>query len=254
MRVFGMIPSRMESSRLPGKPLADLNGLPMILHVAFRAKLASCFDKVVVCTDSDLIAEVCLEADVEVCLTKSSHQNGAERVGEAAAHLGVEDGDIVVDIQGDEPLVIPRLLAEIVERSKKLVRDSGADIIVPHLIGTITGNRNIVKVVESNGKVYYLTRADAPFGFNGESQLKKHLSIIPFTAIALKSFTTLPVGDLERVEGVELLRAIEGGLNVMTFAVHGESFSVDVPEDLEKARRALSFCAIAKAGYPVVKP
>lgn len=240
VEVWGLIPARLSSSRLPEKALQDLHGMPMVVHVARRASLATNLDHVVVCTDSDAIAAACLNADVKVCMTPSDCANGTERIYLAASRLGIPDHDLILDIQGDEPLVDPLAINQVVDVTKENISDY--DIVLPHLIGCPQGNKNYVKVVCSGHQVLYLSRADLPFPFGGDPVLKKHLSVIGFSRYALERFYESPQGALEKIEGVELLRALETGLKIYTFPVDGDTFSVDVQEDLDRARRALLSC------------
>lgn len=245
--VWGLIPARLESSRLPQKALRSLHGLPMVIHVAKRARLSQVLDEVIICTDSSRIAQVCFEHNVKVCITPSSCRNGTERILSAKKRLGIPDTDVIIDIQGDEPLVNPDSIDQVAEYTVRAVKT--ADIVLPHMRICPSKNKNVVKVVASGNKVIYLTRADAPYPFNMDVQLNKHLSIIGFTGSSLEAFGKLPVGRLEAVEGVELLRAVEGSMAIETFPINADSFSVDVLEDFERAERALRACPIFTKGY-----
>jgi len=243
MRVYGLIPVRIESERLPRKALLEMHGLPMIIHVALRSKKCSELDGLWVCTDSSEIAYVCEKYKVNVCLTSSSHSNGTERIAEAAKLLDFNDEDIVVDIQGDEPLVKPRVIRSVINDTKTML-SVGGDVFLPHVPGCESGNKNIVKVIESMGRVLYLTRSDSPNSFSVESPLKKHLSVIGFSCKSLKKFASFEIGPLEKVEGVELLRALEFGLSIHTKPYQEDTFSVDVQADAEKAIRYMNNCPI----------
>lgn len=236
-KVWGLIPARIGSSRLQNKALRDLHGLPMVVHVAKRTQLAQSIDEVVVCTDHDGIAMACLKNGIRVCITPSDCRNGTERIYIASDRIGVSQDDIIIDVQGDEPLVEPEAIDEVV--SQTIQNKEQYDIVLPHLIGCPTDSVNYVKVVASGNNVLYLTRSDAPNPFSADPPLKKHLSVIGFSYKSLQRFYTLPQGDLERVEGVELLRALEGGMRIFTFPVAGDTFSVDIEADLNRARRAL---------------
>jgi len=250
MAVYGLIPARVESSRLPRKALIEIHGVPMVIHVAMRAMRCSGLDGLWICTDSSEIVEVCDKYKVNVCLTTSKHLNGTERIAEAARFLGFKDNDIIIDIQGDEPLVQPEVISKVILDTELMLRNGG-DIFLPHLEGCETKNPNVVKVVESCGRVLYLTRSDAPYNFSSESVFKKHLSVIGFSGRSLKNFVSLEQSPLERVEGVELLRALEGGLIIHTGPYIGDTLSVDVPSDLEKVSRYMMRCPIAReiCGY-----
>lgn len=235
-QIVGLIPSRLESSRLPNKALLDINGLPMIVHVALRAKLAKKIDMVFVCTDSEKITEVCLKNSIEVVLTKSCHKNGTERIAEAAELLRLSNEDIVIDIQGDEPLLIPSMIDNMAD----YMLNSEYKIAVPFIKMNEVNSPNRVKIVESAGRIIYLTRADAPYGYLKSCDIKKHLSIIGFKVCALKNFAILGPTPLEQVEGVELLRALEGGINIGTYEEIGETLAVDTKEDYERVQRLMS--------------
>lgn len=236
MKFFGLIPARMESSRLPGKPLLDFFGLPMIVHVAKRAKLARSLDSVVVCTDSYKIVEACQRHGLDVCLTSAQCQNGTERVAEACRHLGLSDKDIIIDIQGDEPLLSP----ETIDNVASFSRDNDFEVVVPYLDLTTTDEDvNRVKLVTSGNRVVYMSRRNVPYNFINTTTMKKHLSIIGLRVPSLMKFAKLPQGELEAIEGVELLRAIENGMSVGTFQEFGDSLSVDTPADYEQAIRII---------------
>ena len=245
--VWGLIPARFGSSRLPGKALMELHGMPLVVHVAKRAQLAVSLDRVIVCTDHVGIAEACFEHDVQVCLTPSDCRNGTERIYAAALALNVASDDVVIDIQGDEPLVSPSAIDCVVRET--LDRSPVAQIVLPHLRSCAANNQHIVKVIASGDRVVYLSRADAPFPFVSDQGLKKHLSVIGFTLKSLQEFCELPEGELERIEGVELLRALEGGMRIETFSLEGDSFSVDVLADFQRAERALLRCPLFQAHY-----
>lgn len=236
-KVWGLIPARIGSSRLKDKALRDLHGLPMVVHVAKRTQLAKSIDEVVVCTDHDGIAMACLKNGIKVCITPSACRNGTERIYVASERMDVSEDDIIIDVQGDEPLVDPEAIDKVV--SQTIQNRENFDIVLPHLIGCPTDSVNYVKVVASGHNVLYLTRSDAPHPFSADPPLKKHLSVIGFSYGSLKQFYSLPQGELERVEGVELLRALEGGMTIFTFPVDGDTFSVDIEADLNRARRTL---------------
>ena len=235
MRVFGLIPARLESSRLPEKALLDFWGYPMVYHVAKRAELCHQLDKVIVCTDSAKIAEICLSNGINICLTQDIHSNGTERIAEAARIIGADDNDIIVDIQGDEPLVNPDTITNVVNFSKEMSHD----VVVPYLEISDGDDPNRVKLVTSGENVIYMSRQNVPYQFINETKIKKHLSIIGFKFSALQAFSRSNRTELESIEGVELLRAIEIGLRVGTFKENIESLSVDTSEDYERAVRMM---------------
>lgn len=236
IKKIGLIPSRIESSRLPEKAILDILGTPMVVHVAKRAMLATLLDDVIVCTDSLRIAHACIAHDIRCMLTKSKHLNGTERIAEAAEYLNLNDEDIVIDIQGDEPLLAPAMVDNVV----RFILSTKNDVVVPYIpIPSALDSPNRVKIIESYGKVYYMTRASAPYSFLEAGKLKKHLSIIGFRVDALLKFATNSQTPLERVEGVELLRALEMGLTIGTFEEEGETLAVDTYEDYMQVKRLM---------------
>lgn len=242
--IIGLIPSRLASTRLPNKALLEIRGLPLIVHTLKRAQLARRLTAVYVCTDSEEISEVVLRHGGEVILTAKEHNNGTERIAEAARKL---QADLFVDIQGDEPLIDPdHIDAVIAEHERILAEQSGCrSIVLPclHIDQVQAQNQHIVKVVRgTKNQVVYLSRAAVPAPFRGGTdKFWKHLSIISFTPEALQEFARTPMvqGDLESTEGVELLRAVEHGIPIHTVTLEGDSFSVDILEDYHRAVQQL---------------
>ncbi len=236
IKKIGLIPSRLESSRLPEKALLDIAGTPMVIHVAKRAMRATLLDEVIVCTDSIKIAQTCIENEIRCMLTKSKHLNGTERIAEAAEYMGLNGKDIVVDIQGDEPLLIPEMIDNVVN----FILSTKNDVVVPYIpISSSSDSPNRVKIIESLGRVHYMSRSPAPYSFLEATKLKKHLSIVGFRVSALFEFARNSQTPLERVEGVELLRALEIGLRVGTFEEVGETLAVDTYEDYLQVKRLM---------------
>ena len=235
MRIIGLIPSRLNSTRLPSKALLNIDGLPLVVHTMKRAQLAEVLDEVYVCTDSEKIAQVVVQHGGKFIMTGSEHVNGTERIAEAAKDM---KADYFVDIQGDEPLIDPSHIDTVV---KEHAKHPDWDILIPSLPISKPENPHIVKVVhDSNFRISYLSRSVIPQPFRHRpSYYLKHLSIISFKPEALKKFSTLPQGSLEKAEGVELLRALENGFTLGTVVFEGSSFSVDVEEDYIKAKEMI---------------
>ena len=231
-----LIPARMESSRLPGKPLKKIQGIPMIVHVAKRSALYSHAKNVIVCTDS---AEIILECDkygVNSFNTKNNHKNGTSRIAEAAILLGLDNNDIIIDVQGDEPLVRP----EYIQYVHEFMMATSYGCCVPFQLSEESQNPNRVKIVSSGDRIIYFTRSDAPNYFAKPFEgFKKHLSIVGFRQDTLQSYQSIPVGKLEEIEQIELFRFIENNVPVGTFEMSGSSMSVDTPKDLEIVSRAM---------------
>jgi len=227
MKTVGLIPSRLNSSRLPSKALLPIDGLPLVVHTLKRSQLAKSLDAVYVCTDSEEIADAVRGHGGEVIMTSSRHINGTERIAEAVRGLAV---DIAVDIQGDEPLINPEHIDAVVAEHR---RHPEWDILVPSLPISEAESPHLVKIVhDHDNRVVFMSRAVIPQPFRHRpAYYLKHLSIISFRPAALARFATLAPGPLEIAEGVELLRAIENGIPIGTMELEGDSFSVDIHED-----------------------
>ena len=232
MRVIGLIPSRLNSTRLANKALLSIQGLPLVVHTLKRSQLTKSLADVYVCTDSDEIAQAVKHHGGKVIMTSSKHTNGTERIAEAAQQI---DADYFVDIQGDEPLINPDHIDAVVAEH---VRHPEWDILLPSLPISDPESAHVVKVVhDASMRVMFLSRSVVPNPFRlRPSYYLKHLSIISFIPDALQRFSTLPPGDLEVIEGVELMRALEHGLIIGTTLLNGNSFSVDVEEDYVRAK------------------
>jgi len=234
MKVLGLIPSRIGSQRLPAKALLPIHGIPLVIHTYKRASLSKMIDKILICTDSKKIISVAKKFKAKSILTSQHHNNGTERITEAYIKEG-KNYDLVLDIQGDEPLISPYHIDEII---KYHIKNKEADIILPTLKITLPDNPNLVKVITNKkNEVLYISRAKIPY----ESKLKtkyflKHLSIISFKPEALIKFSKEKKTYLEKIEDIELLRAIEIGLKIKTVILKGDSFSVDAIEDYERAK------------------
>jgi len=241
-----LIPARLASSRLPDKPLADIGGLPMVVRVAQRAEQSSAA-QVVVATDSDRIADACSRHGVRAVLTRADHASGSDRLAEACGHLGLAGDDVVVNVQGDEPLIAPALIdavADLLETRREASMSTAA-----HAIASVADftNPNVVKVVlQANGLALYFSRAPIPWwrdGFaSGVSALPepaplRHVGIYGYRARFLLDFPQLPAAPVESCEALEQLRALWHGHRI---AVHVSDEApgpgVDTPEDLERVR------------------
>jgi len=234
-KVIGLIPTRLSSTRLQKKPLIDINGLPLIIHTYKRAKLAKKLDDLVICCDDEAIINVAKKFNAKAILTSKKHNNGTERIYEGYLKLK-KKYDLIIDIQGDEPLISPNQIDQVIKFHLKNLK---SEIILPSLKSKDISSYNIVKVVtDVDDNVIYLSRSKIPHGFIKKSKYYlKHLSIISFLPDSLKKFSTSPQTKLEKIEGIELLRALEIGLRMKTIILRGNSFSVDIKKDLKKAKR-----------------
>jgi 3-deoxy-manno-octulosonate cytidylyltransferase (CMP-KDO synthetase) len=239
--VLIVIPARMASVRLPGKPLIDIAGDPMIVHVLRRAQAADA-GEVVVATDSEAIASCVEKAGGRAVMTRVDHPSGSDRIFEA---LGIVDPDercgIVVNVQGD----LPALAASDIHAAIAPLADAVVDIAT--LAAEIMRpeertNPNVVKVIGSplgpkRLRALYFTRATAPAG---DGPLYHHIGLYAFRRAALERFVKLPPSALEQRERLEQLRALEAGMRIDVAIVERVALGVDTPEDLERARRLLS--------------
>ena len=238
MKALGLIPTRLNSTRLPQKALLPINDIPLIIHTYKRAKLAKKLNDVFICCDDTKIKKVAEKYGAKVIITSKNHTNGTERINEAYFKLKTKY-DFIVDIQGDEPLISPYHIDKIISFHEK---NKNADIILPTLQIKHTNNTNIVKVIlNQKNEVMYLSRANLPFSFKKDLKKNlKHLSIISFLPQALQKFCKSKKTYHESIEDIELLRALEIGLKIKSLKLKGDSFSVDVYDDYKKANLKMS--------------
>jgi 3-deoxy-manno-octulosonate cytidylyltransferase (CMP-KDO synthetase) len=239
--VLIIIPARMAATRLPGKPLADIAGQPMIVRVLLRAQAAG-VGNVAVATDTPAIAEVVEKAGGRAVMTKADHASGSDRIYEALTALDPHGrAHTIVNLQGDLPTLDPADLRAAIA----ILADPAVDV------GTLAAeiskpeertNPNVVKVIGSQVapdrmRALYFTRATAPYG---EGPLYHHVGLYAYRRAALETFVVLPPSALERREKLEQLRLIEAGMRIDVAIVRSVPLGVDTPEDLEAARASLS--------------
>ena len=232
-RIVAVIPARMASSRFPGKPLALLHGLPMIEHVFRRAKLCSQLDDVYVATYDEEIRDVAEAFGAGVIMTSAAHERATDRVAEAVEHFAA---DIVVMIQGDEPMITPEMIQSALEPFRS---DPSASCV--NLVHRITSQRefvdpNTIKVVAGvNNNALYFSRAPIPHvDFEATTtKVFKQVCVIPFTRSCLQEFSRLPPAPLERAESIDMLRLLEHGRSVRLVETTTTTHSVDTPADLQ---------------------
>lgn len=237
MRVVVIIPSRYGSTRFDGKPLAAICGKPMIQWVYERAMAADSVEHVHVATDDERIRKAVEAFGGRVVMTASSCRSGTDRVAEAAERLGLADNDVVINIQGDQPLVDPRCFDAVV---KPFFED--ADVKMSTLAYAIVDEREItdpkdVKVTFDNrGDALYFSRATIPHGRDGNSgyEIYKHLGVYAYTRAFLECFRNLPAGRLESIEKLEQLRAMEHGHRIRVVVTPYDSPEVDLPADIRR--------------------
>jgi 3-deoxy-manno-octulosonate cytidylyltransferase (CMP-KDO synthetase) len=239
--ILVLIPARMTSSRMPGKPLADIAGEPMIVHVMRRAQRAG-IGPVVVATDSEVIAACVEKAGGRAIMTRADHPSGSDRIFEALATVDANcSAQIIVNVQGDIPTLEPRDL----EKTVAPLSDAAVDIAT--LAAEIKRaeerlDPNVVKVVgtpigPAHLRALYFTRATAP---HGPGPLYHHIGIYAYRRDSLARFVSLPPSPLEQRERLEQLRALEAGMRVDVTIVDSVPLGVDTPAELERARQILS--------------
>ncbi|HYD56895.1 MAG TPA: 3-deoxy-manno-octulosonate cytidylyltransferase [Burkholderiales bacterium] len=241
MRFSVVIPARYGSSRFPGKPLADLAGKPMVVRVCERASESGA-QAVHVATDDERIAAQVRRAGFSAQMTRADHASGTDRIAEVAQALGMADDAIVVNVQGDEPLMPPALIREV---AAKLDAAGAASLSTAcHAIHdpASLASPNVVKVVlDRDGYALYFSRSRIPFPREGDAPCYRHAGIYGYRVGFLKRYAGLPESPLEKAESLEQLRALWNGHRIAV-AISREEIppGVDTPQDLEAVRRIFS--------------
>lgn len=242
-----IIPARMHSTRLPGKPLADIAGKPMVVRVAERARLTSA-SRIIVATDHPDIVKACEEHGIEAVLTRSDHPTGTDRISEVCRKLGLDDGELVVNIQGDEPLIPPAVVDQV---ASLLAKKPGCAIATAaHPIASLEDflNPNVVKVeLNAMGQAMTFSRAPLPWPRDAFKAAEKrlpegfsalhHIGLYAYRVRFLKEFPELPPAPIETTESLEQLRALWNGEQIAVLVLD-EALppGVDTEEDLERVR------------------
>jgi 3-deoxy-manno-octulosonate cytidylyltransferase (CMP-KDO synthetase) len=242
-----LIPARLASTRLPAKPLADIAGIPMVVRVAQRA-LASRASSVVVAADHPSIVSACETHGIRALLTRVDHASGSDRLAEACALLSLHDDAIVVNVQGDEPLIDPELIDAVADL---LIAHPGTPMsTAAHAIGKLDEflNPNVVKaILDASGHAMYFSRAPIPWwrdgvGSNGAPELPtpaplRHIGIYGYRAGFVRRFPALPPAPVEAIEALEQLRALWHGHRIAVHvSPHAPGPGIDTPEDLARVR------------------
>jgi 3-deoxy-manno-octulosonate cytidylyltransferase (CMP-KDO synthetase) len=229
---LGVIPARFASSRFPGKPLASLAGKSLLQHVFERASQARYLHKVIIATDDQRIFDAARAFGAQVRMTRADHLSGTDRVAEVAES---ENAAVIVNIQGDEPLLDPEAIDAAV-----LALTSDPEVSMATLSKRIedpaeVNDPNVVKVVANRaGDAIYFSRAPIPFVREGRAAHFKHIGLYVYRRDFLLAYSGLPVGPLEQAERLEQLRALENGHRIRVVETDYESFGVDTPRDLER--------------------
>ena len=250
MRFAVVIPARMGSQRLPGKPLAKLLGKALILHVCERARESGA-DTVLVATDDARIRDACAAAGFEAHMTVTTHASGTDRIAEVIGRLGWNDAEIVVNVQGDEPLMPPAVIRQVAALLDNHAEAQLATLCTPiHSLEEFL-NPNVVKLVaDQAGNALYFSRAPIPWNRDGaraglESQQQwqgalRHIGLYAYRVAALRLFAATPACEPEQLEKLEQLRALWLGMRIAVDVAHAAPGpSVDTPEDLERVAALL---------------
>lgn len=239
MKIIGVIPARYASSRFPGKPLADIEGKPMIWWVYNQCKKVEDFEEVYVATDSEEIVAACEKLELKYVFTSDKHKTGTDRVGEVAEKI---PADLIVNIQGDEPLLEPETIKAAIAPFY-----SQPELMITNLMTKIKDPIDVVNftvpkvITNKDGLGIYLTRATAPYPKGSlDYAYYKQVCVYGFKPEALKFFCDYGMkygkGKVEAVEDIEILRFIENGYKVQYVEVESDTVAVDTPNDLEKVR------------------
>ncbi len=261
---IAIIPARLASTRLPGKALIELAGKPMVCWVAERARAAKNVSRVIIATDSIEIYTRAEAHGIEVVMTDSNHASGTDRVAEVAADL--PEAEIIVNVQGDEPLISPETIEQAVD---EMAKDSAAGIVTTwepiESIEELLNFDNVKVVVGDNGYALYFSRSPMPFpreaflrhGDPNEalmcepelwSNYRKHTGLYVYRRDVLLQFTNWPQTRLEKYEGLEQLRALEHGVKIRVIKAAASSIGVDTQEDLDKVRALIEEGRFQSAG------
>lgn len=239
-----VIPARLGSTRLPRKPLADIGGKPMVIRVAERAKL-SLAQSVVVATDSPEIQAACDEHHIDCLLTSENHPTGTDRIAEVAQLLKLPNDALIVNVQGDEPLIPPELINQVASTLAENARCAISTVAVPITEVAEINNPNVVKVVlNRSDEALYFSRAPIPFVRDAQAQQTtphlRHLGIYGYRTDFLRAYSRLEPAPPEQAEALEQLRALWNGYRIAVhIAPEAPPAGVDTPEDLERIRQLL---------------
>jgi len=242
MKSVIIIPARYHSTRFEGKPLAKICGKPMIQRVYENSKKAEKINHVIVATDDHRIAEAVRAFSGEVIMTSDQNRSGTDRVAEAAEKMGLSSKDIIVNVQGDQPLIAPQCLDEVI---RPFYDDSEIEMstLAFKIIRKeeITNPKDVKVTFDQNGFALYFSRSPIPFGRDRSTNFDtyKHLGIYAYTKQYLDIFRNLPEGRLEKIEKLEQLRALEHGHKIKVVLTEYDSPEVDLAEDIERIEKIL---------------
>ncbi|MFA5097253.1 MAG: 3-deoxy-manno-octulosonate cytidylyltransferase [Candidatus Margulisiibacteriota bacterium] len=245
MNIIGIIPARMASSRYPGKPLEKILGMPMIGHVYFRCKMSKSMNEVYIATCDKEVMDYAASIGAKAVLTKDSHERASDRAAEAMTKIEKETGkkiDILVMIQGDEPMTTPKMIDLALEPFKNDPSTLVSNLMSPLRTRQEHEDPNEVKVVaDIHNNALYFSREAIPSWKKGAKSvpMMKQVCIIPFRRDFLIEFNSLEPTPLEIIESVDMLRVLEHGYKVKMVFCEDETYSVDTPEDLKEVEKAM---------------
>jgi len=227
-----IIPARLASTRFPGKILANIHGLPMVIATAKRVQN---LDDVAIAADTEEVVQLASDYGFKAILTSQNHQSGTDRINEAASKLNLSENEIIVNVQADEPFIEEAVVKSVIERAKStdaMITSACKKIDLLHV-----KDPNLVKVIlDTHGNAIYFSRSVIPYdregGFEGYFG---HIGLYAFRKKSLQTFCTLPYAPLEHIEKLEQLRAIYYGYTIAMVEVESQSFGIDTKEDLERA-------------------
>ena len=231
-----IIPARLASTRFPQKVLADIGGLPMVVRTA---KAVEHLDKVVVAADDEKIIKVCKEYGITAMLTSTTHKSGTDRINECATILKLDENEIIVNVQADEPFIEPKVVETLIEKLKTLQKENE-----PFIMGSCYNainaesakDPNLVKVVlDSSNNAIYFSRSLIPYNRSGNATYFGHIGIYGFSKKSLEEFCSLSDAPIENIEGLEQLRAIHHQKKISMLKVSSTGFGIDTKEDLKRA-------------------
>lgn len=239
-RTIAVLPARYGSSRFPGKPLALIAGRPMIQHAYESTRACPDLDEVIVATDDNRIVDAVHAFGGKAVMTSPEHQTGTDRIAEAVAG---SDADLIVNVQGDEPLMSAGVLSALVRQMRRTGADMGTAAVPFAVSGRDPADPNAVKVVlDRQGFALYFSRAPIPYVRQGGSAVAPllHWGLYAYTRDFLQKFVTWPKGALEGCEMLEQLRALENGARIWVLQTDERSVGVDVPEDIQRVEAMLA--------------
>jgi len=231
-----IIPARLASSRFPQKVLADIGGLPMVVRTAKRVEH---LDRVVVACDDETIVEVCKEYGIEAMLTSTTHKSGTDRINECANLLNVDDDELIVNVQADEPFIEPEVVESLMKKLTTL-KEKNEPFIMGSCFNAINSESakdpNLVKVVlDEKDNAIYFSRSLIPYNQGGGAKYFGHIGIYGFSKKSLQEFCTLPDAPIEDIEKLEQLRAIYHQKKITMVKVASTGFGIDTEDDLKRA-------------------